>query len=755
MLQPPLEEGLPPAPLGVANVLSIQPLQPAPSLPDYYIDDEDDIDMADGGLDNVELSDRDSDDERLNADITKLDADVAAFKESMATYSSDSDLPIDPSLLFGANINQKRKPPRKGPRTYKRRRKGKALEPTADIKHRLSLASEAFMRREFDQAYDILSEIIRINAETYDAWVMLCSIYQERSQMPEAIMALCFAAHLHPGDFHNWVNVAQFALDDTTPGERERNLEVAQLCYSAAIKANRKSLKARIGKANCALEAGRSGIAAGEYVKVLKQRPYNMGVLRNLAEAAFDTKSAKKYIEQARSFYEQAIAHVRAGGQHLKGTFMWSDVIIYVEMCAFLDMYSEAALALRSLSRLLIGRQDETYWDRYVDDDREWDQDEDRRREAPEYSPDRYPYEAYGPALPLDLRAKLAIYRLKLGQDEEATRHLHWLPATEGQDNFLIHGCFQDSPFVIKELADQLFESRRVTTALDFYNFYGRLNGAFDSETLVQIGKCYLELQDQATAEEMLIKAIEDDDDNIDARYELAQMYEMAQEHEEAFLLANEALQLQHDRRQDEGDKEYEDDEEEEPAVAKERKKRAFRKKYKRQKKAKVDRPKRVKRQYVRRMAGKAKRELYEHNVTESFRSKYQRAQDLREGMASGDKEAQDEWMAAAQDLVDDFRSFKEFYPWDKYLSFMGYGSFFEENRRKAQERAQEKAQQKQQQQQEEAEVENADEAPEHEAHQRAATPGGNDLIAMAERLQQSTSSQICSCPFFASKTSY
>lgn len=676
--------------------------------------------MVEGGLDDVELSDRDSDDERLNADIHKLDADVAAFKESMASYSSDSDdLPIDPSLLFGHS--QKRKEPRRAPRTTKRRRKGRTLEPTADIKQRLGLASDAFMRRDFDHAYEILSEIIRINAETYDAWMMLSSIYQERMQMPEAIMAMCFAAHLHPGDFHGWMTVAQFALDDTTLGERERNLEVAQLCYSAAIKANRKSLKARIGKANCALEAGRSGIAAGEYIKVLKQRPYNMGVLRNLAEAAFDTKSAKKYIEQARSFYEQAIAHVRAGGQHLRGTFMWSDVIIYVEMCAFLEMYSDAALALSSLSRMLIGRQDETYWDRYVDDDREWDQEEDRRREVPEYSPAKYPYELYGPALPLDLRAKLAVYRLKLGQEEEATRHLQWLPATEGRENYTIHPYFEDSPFVIKELADQLFESSRITIALDFYNFYGRLIGTFDSETLVQLGKCYLEMQDQAAAEEMFIKAIEEDDENIDARYELAQMYEIAQEHEEAFLLANEALQLQHDQKEDE-DGDYED---EEPAATKERKKRNFRKKYQRQQKAKVDRPKRVKRQYVRRMATKAKREMYENNVTESFRSKYQKAQELREAMVSGDKEAEEEWMAAAQDLVDDFRSFKEFYPWDKYLNFMGYGSFFEENRRKAQEKQQ-------------AEAAEHPEAAPGDGEQHKAAPEGNGLAAMAERLQQS-----------------
>jgi general transcription factor 3C polypeptide 3 (transcription factor C subunit 4) len=29
--------------------------------------------------------------------------------------------------------------------------------------------------------------------------------------------------------------------------------------------------------------------------------------------------------------------------------------------------------------------------------------------------------------------------------------------------------------------------------------------------------------------------------------------------------------------------------------------------------------------------------------------------------------------MEAAQDLIEDFRSFKTFYPWDKYVHFLGY----------------------------------------------------------------------------------
>jgi general transcription factor 3C polypeptide 3 (transcription factor C subunit 4) len=59
-------------------------------------------------------------------------------------------------------------------------------------------------------------------------------------------------------------------------------------------------------------------------------------------------------------------------------------------------------------------------------------------------------------------------------------------------------------------------------------------------------------------------------------------------------------------------------------------------------------------------------------------------------------------WMDAAKDLVDAFRSFKDFYPWDQYLNFLGYSSLFEEREVKVY------------------------------SHKRA------DLEAMAERLKQS-----------------
>lgn len=691
----------------------------------------DDLDEGGLGHDRDEVVDIDSDDERLMADIKKLDRDVAAFRATMMDSESDHEDMLDP-LLRGRKRGRAQGTTG---RTRKRRKVGGGgggstdVEPSLETKIALGQASDALMRRDLDEALHIVEEIIRVNGETHEAFLMLSTIHQERGQIGAAIMAMCLAAHLKPRDFHGWLTCAQFALSDDTEGSREQNLEIAQLCYSAAIRANPKSLKARMGKANCALESGRSSVAAAEFVKVLKKRPYNMHALRCLAEAAFDTRGARKYVEMAREFYEQAIVHVRAGGELQRGTFEWSDVTAYVEMCAFLERYSDAALALRSLSRLMIGRQEETFWDLFVDDDREWDQDEERRREVEEYVPNKYPYGLYGPALPLDLRVKLAIYRLRLGHTEEAARHLEWIPLA-GHQNASVHEYFEDSPFVIKDLANQLFENKQIEQALGFYEFYERLlAGEADPEVLVHKGKCFLELQDQQTAEDLFIQALEADDDNIDARYELAQLYEAHQEKEEAFVLVNEALRLAHNlEEEDRFDKDWNMDGEESlnPAEAKALQRRRIRRKVMREKKA-GRRPKRAKRQYLRRMVGGAKREMYEQNVAESFRTKYQKVQELRSRIAGGDLDAEEEWMAAAGDLVDDFRSFKEFYPWDKYLSFMGYGSFFKENvRRNEGQQASEPVQQ------------DGGRAREGTRAGTVAPQGQEELAAMAERLQKS-----------------
>ena len=112
--------------------------------------------------------------------------------------------------------------------------------------------------------------------------------------------------------------------------------------------------------------------------------------------------------------YLSSVAHFRKEEPDQAYTITWSDVNIIVELYGFQDRFDEGILQLKSLARWLLGRGQEKYWEAFDKDDREWDSgDAPRRIEVPDFVPGRYDSDSYGEGLPLDLRIKLGIFRLK------------------------------------------------------------------------------------------------------------------------------------------------------------------------------------------------------------------------------------------------------------------------------------------------------------------------------------------------------
>jgi general transcription factor 3C polypeptide 3 (transcription factor C subunit 4) len=292
----------------------------------------------------------------------------------------------------------------------------KAAEPTGDIKSRLSKASQAFIDENYDEAMEIVSDVIRINAETYEAWTLLASIFRELGDVEKTLTALMCAAHLRPKDVTGWLSCARFALEET--GQLRKNfLTTAKLCYQSAIRADPKNdIEARCGKATVLRELGNTTSAISEYKRVLSQRPYDTTILRLLAELYIDQDN----VEAAMDLYHQAISFYKASDGMAGQLFGWSDINIYVELYAYLGKYDVAIRELKSLSRWILGRLEDSWWDNVVDDDREWDADDTRRIQAQEYVPSRFGSQLYGDGLPLELRVKLGLYRLRLGDYDEA-----------------------------------------------------------------------------------------------------------------------------------------------------------------------------------------------------------------------------------------------------------------------------------------------------------------------------------------------
>ncbi|KAL2878668.1 transcription factor TFIIIC subunit tfc4 [Colletotrichum sp. CLE4] len=607
------------------------------------------------------VSDADSDEMELRGDIAKWEQSVREFLSSRQTAGGNVGTGID-----GDDGELRKAQPTSRSKHASRSIRGprKAAEPRGDIKLRLAGVNQAFISGNYALARDLVFEIIRINAETHQAWTVLASIFREEGANDQALMAMVIAAHLRPKDFPVWMDCASFAMSLAEEGQ-DGALKTALMCYSSAIKAQPTDLEARLGRAEASHRQGFFSQAITEFTYVLERRPLDIDVVRRLAEACSDSESIED-IQKAVSAYKTYFAHARGTEQEGGGELSWHDIGIYVELFACAGDFATAIADLKSLSRWLLGRPNDQTWDACFDD-REWDRDHSRRVQLPSFDPSAYNMYAYGLGLPLEFRARLALYRLKIRDEEES----NWLDPNESATATAI----EDFPYLVRDIADELCAVQRYQEALDYYELLRNSIYGQDATLLLQLGRCYLRKSDNAAAEDCLLKAIQVDETSIDARIELAAMYEKEKEEEEAYILVTEAIALQgiNDEGGMTGDSRgymggIGNHRLSASGLADGTKSRR-RREYKRQPaNTGIVRP----RYRPKRLVAPDQRMQEERARADELTRRYEVVRSLKKEIQAGDHSLIPTWMAAAGDLVGEFRSFRKFYPWDKYLKFLG-----------------------------------------------------------------------------------
>lgn len=574
----------------------------------------------------------------------------------------------------------------------------KAAEPTGDVKLRLSAATNAFMSGELDEALRQVNDAIRLNAEIHRSWSLLSEILRERGEYKQSLTAAVCAAHLQPKIFDVWLDCGRFALEliDAEPDDAEDTLKIAIMVFSQAIKIQPDNLDTRQTRAALYLTRQSYKLAVGEYNFIIEREPYDLLALRGLADASVQLfESNRRYSDrqrwEARDAYQRAIDHYRAefpmGAENEQLPMTWDDAFTFTALLVHLEQYGAALDATRSLSRWLLGRAEESFWDD-IQDDREWDVTERRRLDVPQFEEKKYSAEKYGVNLPLRLRINLAICRLRLDRDtdDEAMQHLEFLdPADIGDED-----DSQQSELFL-EVASTLYETKRLAKALPFYEPLRRQEDLLDALSLYRAGKCYLEIEDRRQAEECFTAALDFDetpsDVRINARYELARMYEAARKNEEALYLLEEAMGIEREQKEVSGGSGAEPARREarpriirnlapkpvldkppvEPRAPRERKAPAPKKP--RQPGEKKPPRERMSRPRPLLFALDEDRKLEEERRSAYLAERWRVIHEQKDESEDGPGAA---WMAAAKILVDDFRSFKAFYPWDRYLAQMG-----------------------------------------------------------------------------------
>lgn len=228
-----------------------------------------------------------------------------------------------------------------------------------------------------------------------------------------------------------------------------------------------------------------------------------------------------------------------------------------------------------------------------------------------------------------------------------------------------------DFPYLVFDIATELARQDHPAFGAKYLEVLRELSGEPDAAILLQLGRCYVISGQQSAAEECFLSAIEVDPDNFESRIELANMYEKAREDEEALILAAEAMALR-GAQQTDGD---------EQAAVSAARLRVRSSQSLRQQEELIDpalrtraprRPVIPKRYRPKRFGAPDQRRQEEQSHALKLSRQYETVRELKRQIQDGREDLVEAWMQSSQELVDDFRSLKQFYTWDKYLQFLG-----------------------------------------------------------------------------------
>lgn len=289
------------------------------------------------------------------------------------------------------------------------------LEPSPEFKMLHSEATSAFIDGDYERATDLVKRAIQINPEMFAAHSLLSEIFLAQGEKDKALTALFSGAHTRPRDPSVWAKVARMILE-RAGDDRQAAMSDVIYCYSRVIDIDPRNFNARFQRAAIYRELGYNGRAAADYERILKEIPHNARALRHLAETYIDMND----VQTAFDYWSESVEYYMTLEPEEAPDFSWSDVNIYSELFTYLGRHSEGLKAIKSLSRWLLGRGDDTMWEKFNEDDREWDSsDSPRRIKTHDYVPKQWPRDSYGLGLPLEIRIKLGLFRLRMGYEEK------------------------------------------------------------------------------------------------------------------------------------------------------------------------------------------------------------------------------------------------------------------------------------------------------------------------------------------------
>ncbi len=540
----------------------------------------------------------------------------------------------------------------------------KPVEPTPEFKALHSQATMAFIERKYEEAENLTLQALLINPEMYPAHNLLSEIHAARGDREKALSAAWNGAHTRPRDPEMWSRIARLILERDDE-DRDSTLRDAIYCYNRILYVDSSNVEARYQRAALNHELGHKRKAANEYEQLIKQLPHDTTVLRHLAETYIDLDEP----DSALNHYHASIHHFQSIEPSDVTCFTWSDVNIVCELYSVQRRYAEGIMVLKALSRWLLGRAKEKCWEAFDKDDREWDlEDQPRRNDTPGFVPGEHDVTSYGDGLPLELRVKLGVFRIKsenlnlmeaiastscLGELRRLLtllqNHFECLDPEDDQTGAKIY----DYPDLFREAANALRVRGYFHEALRYYEPVQQISEYADTTYFMEMASCYKAVGLTTEAEDCYKVVVDSDEENPEARRRLLEMCtELGTSPKGATNAAEVVSVKNHKARRRVGEKE-----------AKQPKKGKALPSWERTMLAPRLVPQSAKRISLQK----------EEAQQEDVKALYLRREALTAQARNADESSKTEWMATTKTLIQEFKENKIFYPFDKHHKFYGY----------------------------------------------------------------------------------
>ncbi|OLL23932.1 Transcription factor tau subunit sfc4 [Neolecta irregularis DAH-3] len=509
------------------------------------------------------------------------------------------------------------------------------LEPSHEVKGLMGRANQAYATGDLDEALKHLKEIIRIDFNVFSAWQTLGLVHKERGNEEKCLLAWITAAHLRPKEADLWIDCARMS-------QNSQHYSQAIYCLNRAIRHQPTNVSV-IWERTLLYKSLKNTAKVIEGFKLLLNLvPNDMNIIRELSRTYID----QNRISDAVQLYESALASYQNRKTRIdaSGDFGWSELNMMSELYMLGKRWAQCINLIKICARWLNGRRSESYWDEF-EDDREFDIDDDRRKACKKFnSNDHQDY-----SLPIDIRVKLGLCRLRLGILDESMRQFDLLMNHDPSN-------FADALF---DVGESLCQEGYFEEALEFFAPLIELEATNGPSLWSAMAKCYKGLGDMEDAEECYRAVIATLPKDIDSRIQLAEFYESMERREEALTLVNEVLRLrkeQHTPPEIEGGnvaRSVEDNaaliESQVPGTTRSRKPGC-------------------RSTLEERLA--AEKERCEQII---FRNR--KLEMLEKDLDKGQSFVIKEWMETAAELIDDFRHVSAFYPSERSTKFTGLRS--------------------------------------------------------------------------------